>query len=175
MMKNYLKLIAATALLGVIGCSKADEYMTDLPVIPVLLSDIEAVNVNNEGQHPFVTSESVHKEAFMIGIKWVTDDANPGGGQTVGEGLPRDWKMNCYTLSSGFSKQIFSVGAFNAQNPAGSNISQYFERVKYLPTGVDEGFALLKAPDPGQHSFRVVYTGPSNQVFEFTTPLISLY
>lgn len=156
------------------GCTKEDAN-DQIPVIPVHLDGIEAVNVDNSGEFPFVALESVPKEAYMIGVRWETDDSEPAGDQTITPPITTwDPTGRSEGLSDYFEKRIYCVTAFNQRNPAGSNVSQYFKQVAYLPAGIDEGFVLLVAPDPGEHSFRVVYKGSGN-TFEYTTQPIRFY
>ncbi|MDR2886190.1 MAG: hypothetical protein LBU95_05355 [Rikenellaceae bacterium] len=171
MKKPFYPVIAAVLLAVAAGCSRGDMGLDD-DVIPVHLIGIQAVNVNNEGEYPFVTTEKVRKEAYMLGVQWILDNADPGGdqyvtGPIVGQGK---YTRNPQTLP----KRIYTVGAFNASNPDGSNVSQYFKQIEYLPDAVDEGFVLLVAPDPGAHAFRVVYYDGTNQ-YEYTTPEVELY
>ena len=169
-----IKIIFAAILLCVTGCSK-EEVSRDEPVIPVYLAGIESVNVNNEGKYPFTTAAPVKKEAFMIGIRWITDNSNPDGDQAItgpiGVGV-----YSYQNITGNYSKRIYCNTVFNSRNPAGANVSQYFKAVTYLPTHIDEGFVLLVAPDPGDHSFKVVYTNNGNgDSYEYDTELIKLY
>lgn len=169
-----IKIIFAIILLCVAGCSK-DDTGRDEPVIPVHLAGIESVNINNEGKYPFTTTEPVKKEAFMIGIRWVTDDSNPDGNQAITG--PIEIGVSSYkNITENYTKRIYCNTVFNSRNPEGANVSQYFKAVTYLPAHVDEGFVLLVAPDPGDHSFKVVFTNRSNgERFEYDTELIKLY
>lgn len=174
-MKRQLLLLSAAALSALMwGCSVGN--MDDvIPVIPVYLDGIEAVNVDNSGEYPFVTLGPVKKEAYMIGIVWVTDDSNPTGDQTITPPISAgDRRGRSEGLSDYYEKRIYCLTDFNGRNPAGSNVSQYFKEVTYLPAGVNEGFVLLVSPDPGDHSFRVVFTGSGN-TFEYTTEPIRFF
>jgi len=167
------KIFYAAFLLCAVGCSK-DWWNSDEPLIPVHLVGIESVNVNNEGRYPFTTTEPVKKEAYMIGVRWITDNADPDGNQSItgpieaGSGLYQNVAKN-------YTKRIYCNTVFNSRNPAGANVSQYFKEVKYLPAGINEGFVLLVAPDPGDHSFKVVYTKNTGERYEYDTELIRLY
>jgi hypothetical protein len=58
--------------IAIAGCSKNDTW--NEPVIPVSLVGIEAVNIDNSGEFPIVSSSPIKKEAYMVGIKWITDN-----------------------------------------------------------------------------------------------------
>jgi len=163
----------AASLFLLAGCSLDNSNWYDDPVVPVSLAGIETVNIDNSGAEPFPTDDPIRKEAFMIGINWITDDSNPSGNQSITPPYShKDYPSA--SIASSFTKRIYSVDRFNANNPAGANVSQYFKQVSYLPDGIDEGFVLLKAPDPGPHTFKVVYiSGTKN--YECTTATVQLY
>jgi hypothetical protein len=156
------------------GCSK-DMRDWDDPVIPVHLNGIEIVNINNEGQYPFTTTEPVKKEAFMIGVRWISDNSDPDGDQAITGTV--DAGTNRYqNIAGNFTKRVYCNTVFNSRNPEGANVSQYFKQVTCLPAGINEGFVLLVAPNPGNHSFKVVYTNNSSgESHEYDTELIKLY
>ena len=168
-------LYLAALFLLLAACSKSDggDWTTSEPLIPVSLAGIEAVNVDNAGELPEITNDRIPKEAYMIGIRWIFDDANPNGNQSITPSFG-DKGYTPGDLATKFTKRIYAVDNFNARNPAGANISQYFKQIQYLPDGIDEGFVLLSAPDPGPHTFKVVYTSGST-VFEYTTDTVELY
>ena len=171
-----VKKFSVLVLLCLAGCSKMGESRVKFePVIPVHLTGIESVNVNNEGQYPFTTTSPVKKEAYMIGVRWITDNSDPNGNQSitgpVGAGTNR-----YQNIADHYTKRIYCNTIFNSYNPAGTNVSQYFKAVPYLPAGVNEGFVLLVAPTPGDHSFKIVYTDTnSGESHEYDTELIKLY
>ena len=173
-MKKQGKIFVAAFLLCAAGCSKSNPDYLDDPVIPVYLAGIESVNVNNEGHYPFTTTEPVKKEAYMIGVRWVTDNSDPDGDQSITG--PVEAGSNRYqNIADNYTKRIYCNTVFNSRNPAGANVSQYFKEITYLPAGVNEGFVLLMAPDPGDHSFKVVYTNKNGDRYEYDTELIKLY
>ena len=170
-MKN---LFFVTLLLYVSGCHEADpDYWND-PVIPVYLAGVESVNINNAGQYPFVTAEPVRKEAYMIGVRWVTDNSDPDGDQSI-TGPVAAGTHRYQNITNNYTRRIYCNTVFNSRNPAGANVSQYFKEVTYLPEGINEGFVLLVAPEPGDHSFKVVYTNSIGESYAYDTELINLY
>ena len=171
--KKLKNLFFAVFLLYVAGCKDADPDYWDDPVIPVYLAGIESVNINNAGKHPFTTTEPVRKEAYMIGVRWVTDNSDPDGNQSI-TGPIVAGSYNYRNIADSYTKRIYCNTVFNSRNPAGANVSQYFKGITYLPAGIDEGFVLLVAPDPGDHSFKVVFT-KGNERFEYDTKPINLY
>ena len=165
----------ATLLYCVTGCSKdSDPDYWDDPVIPTYLTGIESVNVNNAGRYPFTTTEPIKKEAYMIGVRWVTDNSNPDGDQAI-TGPAAAGSYSYKNIADNYAKRIYCNTVFNRHNPAGANVSQYFKAITYLPAGIDEGFVLLVAPDSGDHSFKVVYTNKNGESYEYDTELIKLY
>ena len=170
-----IKIFFAAILFCAAGCSEGGGLPGEDPVIPVRLAGIESVNVNNEGRYPLATTEPVKKEAYMIGIRWITDNSDPDGDQSITG--PVEAGANRYqNIADNYTKRIYCNTVFNNRNPAGANVSQYFKAVTYLPAGVNEGFVLLVAPDPGDHSFKVVYTDNSTgESYEYDTELIKLY
>jgi len=171
-----LKIFFVAILFCVMGCAKEALLGPDWsePVIPVHLAGIESVNINNEGRYPFTTTEPVKKEAYMIGIRWITDNSNPDGDQAI-TGPIKVGTNRYQNTADGYTKRIYGNTVFNSSNPAGANVSQFFKAVTYLPAGIDEGFVLLVSPDPGEHSFKVVYTNKNGDSYEYDTELIKLY
>jgi hypothetical protein len=110
----------------------------------------------------------------MIGVRWVTDNSNPNGNQMI-TGPVEVGKFLYGSIADNFDKQVFCNTVFNSRNPVGANVSQYFKKITYLPAGIDEGFVLLVAPDPGEHSFKVVYSNSKGDRFEYDTELIELF
>ena len=156
------------------GCSDDNWPFSNDEVIPVYLAGIESVNINNEGQYPFTTAEPVKKEAYMIGIRWITDNSAPDGDQSI-TGPVDAGKYRYQDIANNITRRIYCNTVFNSRNHVGANVSQYFKEVKYLPAGIDEGFVLLVVPDPGDHSFKVVYTNSKGDSYEYDTELIKLY
>ena len=174
MKTNRKKILFATILLCATGCSTEGPLIDDGLVIPVYLAGIESVNINNEGKYPFTTTQPVKKEAYMIGIRWITDNSDPDGDQEI-TGPIEIGRYRYHNIADKFTKRIYCNTVFNNRNPKGANVSQYFKAVTYLPPGINEGFVLLVAPDPGEHSFKVIYTNSSGESFEYDTERIKLY
>ena len=174
--KKIKNIFFAALLLCAAGCSEDEgrDWVYDDPVIPVYLAGIESININNEGQHPFTTTNPVKKEAYMIGVRWVTDNSDPDGNQSI-TGPIEVGSYNYRSIADNFTKRIYCNTVFNSRNPEGANVSQYFKKVTYLPAGIDEGFVLLVTPTPGEHSFKVVYTNNKGEKYEYDTELIELY
>jgi len=173
-MKKLTKIFFATLLLCAAGCSVDNDPFTKDPVIPVYLAGIESVNVDNAGQYPFITADPIKKEAYMIGIRWITDDSNPNGDQSI-TGPVEVGESRYRNIADQYTKRIYCNTVFNSRNPAGANVSQYFKEVIYLPAGINEGFVLLVVPDPGEHSFKVEYINKEGERHTYNTELIKLY
>ncbi|MCL2649820.1 MAG: DUF5034 domain-containing protein [Candidatus Azobacteroides sp.] len=161
-----------------LGCSvdNGKDSWND-PVIPVSMVGIEAVNIDNAGELPAVSNSPVKKEAYMIGIKWITDNTPSDEDDKFITGTIKEGEHLYSALGDTYSKAIKCNTQFNANIPAGKYVSKYFKEIdkKYLPAGIDEGFVLLVAPDPGEHSFRVEYYIGEELKFFYDTPLINFY
>ena len=172
-MKKLFTITLFAIIITILGCSKADESWYD-PVIPVSLVGIETVNIDNSGELPAISNSPIKKEAYMVGIKWITEhtpsdeyDKFITGPINRGEHLYND-------LSNRYSKAIKCNTQFNATIDSGKYVSKFFKEIdgKYLPAEIDEGYVLLVAPDPGIHSFRVeYYEGYELKFFHDTQPI----
>ena len=185
------------ALLSVImaGCYKNDDVYTGDSVIPVTLKGIETVNVDNSGEAPAVAAEGVGKSAYMIGVKWIADDLPQDYDDDNYVGGPVHQGQQTYDqIADSYVTHVHALTQFNAEvGPTTNeetgetwypNISNYFQSIDrwfssnwrtYLPEGVDHGLVLLKAPNPGQHSFRVEYVKNGAVVFKVDTEAILFY
>lgn len=167
------KLIVLAALAAAIsGCASEGEW-GDEPVIPVTLKGIEAVNIDNSGEFPAVSASPIKKEAYMVGVKWIADNTPTDADKFI-TGPIRQGKQTYSSIADKYSKAIACLTQFNADIPAGTYVSKFFKEIDrdYLPADVDEGFVLLVAPDPGEHSFRVEYYDKEQLAFSYDTPLI---
>ena len=172
-MKKLLLLFTLTVVIA--GCSVNDGW--DEPVIPVSLAGIEAVNIDNSGEFPVVSAAPIKKEAYMVGIKWITDNTPSNDDDKFITGAIKKGEYTYNRLSDNYSKAIKCNTQFNVNIPAGSYVSKFFKEIdrNYLPAGIDEGFVLLVAPDPGIYSFRVEYYDGEDLKFFYDTPLINLF
>lgn len=173
-MRKSMTLILLAALIT--GCSNSESDW-DAPVIPVSLRDIETVNIDNSGEIPVITDSPIKKEAYMVGIRWITDNV-PDDDLDKFITDPIQKGEHLYSmLSAGYSKAIRCNTRFNSDIPAGKYVSKFFKEINrnYLPKDVNEGFVLLVAPDPGEHSFRVEYYDGEELVFSHDTDLINFY
>jgi len=173
-MKNLLLFIVIAAFIT--GCSTQNSGWDD-PVIPVSLVGIEAVNIDNSGEFPVVSVSPIKKEAYMVGIRWITDNALSDNDDMFITGSIQKGEHTYNSLSDKYSKAIKCNDQFNVDIPAGKYVSKFFKEINknYLPAGVDEGFVLLVAPDPGEHSFRVEYYEGNTLKFYHDTPPINFY
>jgi hypothetical protein len=168
-MKNLIRVILLAAVAA--GCSVNDGL--DEPVIPVSLKGIEAVNIDNSGAFPVISNSPVKKEAYMVGIKWITDNTPTDGDKFI-TGSIQQGEHIYGSVADNYLKAIKCNDQFNSNIPAGKYVSAFFKEIdrKYLPADINEGFVLLVAPDPGEHSFRVeYYIGDDLQFFYDTQPI----
>ena len=173
---NKTFLIIALSLV-IAGCSKEYKDSWGSSVIPVSLTDIEAVNIDNSGEMPIVSTLPIKKEAYMVGIRWVTDNTPSEDDDIFITGSIKKGEHLYSSLGNKYLKAIKCNTQFNSNIPEGSYVSKFFKEIDndYLPSDIDEGFVLLVAPDSGEHSFRVEYYENNNLVFFHDTPLINFY
>ena len=166
--------IAFTAAMA--GCSEGinDPWYDD--VIPVSLVGIEAVNIDNSGEFPETSDLPVRKEAYMAGVKWITEHTVSDDDKFI-TGVIKQGTQTYGSLGNRYKKAIVCNTDFNASIEAGSYVSKFFKEIdrKYLPADVDEGFVLLVAPAAGEHSFRIEYYEGSVLKFFHDTPTINFY
>lgn len=169
------KLMLALVAILVAGCSSDDGW--DSPVIPVSLVGIEAVNIDNSGEYPVTTNSPIKKEAYMIGIKWITSNTPNDNDDKFITPPVREWENTYGSIASGYSKAIRCNTQFNPDIPAGKYVSKFFKETnrKYLPADVDEGFVLLVAPDPGEHYFTIEYYSGEELVFSYDTQPVKFF
>ena len=174
--KTFLNIFAIVVLcLTISGCDKNMDGW-DGPVIPVELKGIEAVNIDNSGEYPIVSTLPVKKDAYMVGIKWITDNTPTDDDKFI-TGVIKKGKHLYSSVSDKYLKAIKCNDQFNADIPAGKYVSKFFKEInrKYLPADINEGFVLLVAPDPGVHSFRVEYYEGNVLKFFYDTAPINFY
>ena len=176
MKKITTKTLAIIAISAYIlaGCSKDAGDIMD-SVIPQTLIGIEAVNVNNSGEFPFVTVDPISRGAYMIGVILIAEHIS-GGNQFITGPIPRGQETHV-DAARRFNKRIITNSQFNSLIGPGEVISDFFKEIdsRFLPRGVDEGFVLLVRPTPGEHSFRIEYVQGNIVRFYYYTPPINLY
>jgi hypothetical protein len=166
-------ILYAVSAIVVAGCSKEKEPGMD-SVIPVSLVGIEAVNIDNSGEFPRITVSSVPKDAYMIGIKWVTNYVVTTNDKFITGPIQRGDQVYG-SWASRYQRAIKCNTDFGYGIEAGEYVSKFFKEINsnYLPMGIDEGFVLLAPPDPGEHSFRVeFYEGTVLKFYYDTQPII---
>ena len=173
-MKKLFYLIAFTV--AMTGCAEdgGDRWYDE--VIPVSMVGIEAVNIDNSGEFPEISYLPVRKEAYMVGVRWITDHTVSESDKFI-TGVIKEGAPSYSSLSDRYQKAIVCNTQFNASIPEGSYVSKFFKEIdrKYLPADVDEGFVLLVAPVAGEHSFRVEYYEGQTLKFFHDTPTINFY
>jgi len=171
-MKNYILTFSVLILCAAMaGCDDSKSETWNDPVIPVELKGIEAVNIDNSGELPVLSNSLIKKEAYMLGIKWITNNVPSDDDDKFITGAIKKGERTYSSLSDRYLKAIKCNDQFNANIPAGKYVSKFFKEIdrKYLPVDIDEGFVLLVAPDPGEHSFRVEYYEGDNLKFFYDT------
>ena len=126
------------------------------------------MNVDNSGAKPFIpaATAAIPAKAYMIGVQL--------HGELEYENNNPSSDRHPYGLSDTYTFNIYSVGPFNADYPDGADVTLFFKMENnYLPKDLDMGLALFGNPDPGLHSFKVVYSGDGKTV-EATIPVVEL-
>jgi|GEM_PF-1460543 len=174
-MRKFLLFISLT--IALLGCAVESSDRWNDPVIPVSLVGIEAMNIDNSGEFPVISNTPIKKEAYMVGIKWITDNTPSDEDDKFITGPIKKGEHLYSDLSNRYSKAIKCNTQFNANIPEGKYVSKFFKEIdrKYLPADIDEGFVLLVAPDPGLHSFRIEYYEGETLKFFYDTPSINFY
>lgn len=170
------KIFFIVSIVLIMGCTEDNNSWND-PVIPVSLKDIEAVNIDNSGKFPVVSASLIKKEAYMLGVRWITDYFPSENDDIFITGPVQKGQYTYVSLSEKYLKAIKCNDQFNANFPADSYVSKFFKEIdrNYLPADIDEGFVLLVAPYPGEHSFRVEYYEGNVLKFFHDTPPINFY
>ena len=173
-MKNFIILIVLIGITA--GCDSANDGWGS-PVIPVSLKGIEAVNIDNSGEKPVVSNLPIKKEAYMLGIKWITDNIPSDDDDKFITDPIQKGEQTYGLVAANYLKAIKCNTQFNSDIPAGKYVSKFFKEINrnYLPADINEGFVLLVAPDPGEHSFRVEYYIGDELEFFYDTPLIHFF
>lgn len=168
-------ILLSVIIVAISACSNTDNWND--PVIPVSLKDIEAVNIDNSGSLPVVSNTGIKKEAYMLGVKWITDNTPSDEDDKYITGPIMEGEHTYGSLAANYSKAIKCNTQFNSDIPAGRYVSKFFKEItrNYLPTGIDEGFVLLVAPDPGKHSFTIEYYEGEILKFTHDTPEINFF
>ena len=174
-MKKLILVAALAALAATIAGCAVDDGWND-PVIPVTLKGIEAVNIDNSGESPVVSASPIKKEAYMIGVRWIADNTPSDDDKFITAPI-RQGEQTYNSIADNYSKAIKCRTQFNASIPAGKYVSKFFKEINrnYLPADVNEGFVLLVAPDPGEHSFTVEYYLGTELKFSYDTPSIEFF
>ncbi|MDR2907740.1 MAG: hypothetical protein LBU91_07120 [Bacteroidales bacterium] len=163
-MKHLTLLLALVGILASCAKDSKDRDSWNDSVVPVDLTSIEAVNIDNSGEFPVAASTEINKNAYMLGVKWVTKLTPSTGDDKFVTDPIRKGEDTYESLGYGFSYAIKCNTQFSTDIPAGSYVSKFFKKVdsKYVPNDIDEGFVLLTAPDPGPHSFTIEYYEDAN-------------
>jgi hypothetical protein len=156
------------------GCEVDNGGGWNEPLIPVSLKGIQTVNIDNSGEFPKISAAPIKKEAYVVGVKWIADDLPSDDDEYITD--PVRWGEQQYGMvADHYERSVVCLTPFNADIPAGSNVSKYFKKINYLPEDVDEGFALLVAPDPGVHRFRMEYYYAGELEFSHETTAIEFF
>lgn len=158
-MKFIISLLISIVFILNTGMSCDDDYAEP---VKVELTSVEIYNINNEGQYPIISDEPVKKEAYMIGVKYVTEVEGEAG---TGYRFQPQIK----------SEQIFTNVDIDTEYPAGSDVSSLFVRTIYMPKGLDHAFVMKKVIPAGTYSFKLIVTTNDDKIFEVSSNPIKLY
>lgn len=174
-----ITILATLAVLAIAAAGCQNDEVHDGwndPVIPVTLKGIEAVHIDNAGEFPLVSASPVKKEAYVLGIRWIADNVPTEGDKYV-TGPIYEGSQTYGSISDPYRKAIKCLTRFNAGIQAGTYVSKFFKEIdrRYLPAGVNEGYALLVAPDPGEHRFAVEYWSGNDLEFSYETSTVNMF
>ncbi|GHT77444.1 hypothetical protein AGMMS50262_18460 [Bacteroidia bacterium] len=96
------------------------------PVIPVSLKGIEAINIDNSGEKPVVSNLPIKKEAYMVGIKWITDNVPIDEDDKFITDPIQKGEQRYSSVTDNYQKAIKCNTPFNSEIPAGKYISKFF-------------------------------------------------
>lgn len=137
------------------------EGWDDIEPPTVDISRVDIANVDNAGEKPFISSEPIKKEAYMLGVKYIGDT---------------DDEVSYYAFKENVrSEKIFCNTDFDAEHPAGSDVTRFFKKTSYTPQGLDYAFLLRKVPQAGTYSFKIVSQISECKIFEASTEPVELY
>jgi hypothetical protein len=147
------------------SCDEGDSERTSL-------LGLVAVNLNNEGENPTYTEDSIKKEAFVIGLIYMTDGNKPSDTPIYFDNVPYESYINPKY------EKIVCLTDFNDEYPAGFDVTNLFiryENTKNKISGIDALFVLTAVPSPGIHSFRISRTLDDGSEVRTETKPIKLY
>ena len=134
-----------------------DEDYAD--TVKVNLIGVEAHNVNNEGQNPVISDMPIKKEAYVIGVRQLTDSE----------------VVHVYDLVEPIVSETISCNIdIDKEHPAGTDITNFFVRSYYKGDGLTYSYVLRKEIPAGKYSFKLV-VATASKVFETETTPIDVY
>ncbi len=160
MLPMKFKIVLLLFIIAIINTATTCDDNIDIsdPIL-VNLTGIEASNVNNEGVSPFPSDKPIKKEAYMLSLKYLTDEAD-----------------NTYYNS--LKDTIKSIKIFNliknGEHVINNDITDYFIKTTYCLKGDTWGFVLRKPMEPGEYNFKIMLT-TNSKVFEASANPIELY
>lgn len=164
--KNFplLLLLGGYLLFCNMTCEPADDEFPPNYLRTEELIKLEAENIDFSGNQMIVSSEKIKKEAYVIGVKCFTNIYEQWGPEDDPE---TNVEENVVSSTAHFDNvekdfDIITVNDFDDTHLAGSSVRDFF-----LKTNVKKGkdaysfsfmLILRKVPEPGVHSFKIVYT-----------------
>ena len=131
------------------------------------LTQVEIQNVNNEGKNPFISDDSIRKEAYAIKI--VYKGTSLLDTTTI---IP----IKAVDIGNVKSRKFFCNTSFDDLHPANTDVTDYFEAIivkdPYLEPDI---YLLRKTPKAGLHSFRVEFLLEDGNTLIANTNPIMLY
>lgn len=130
------------------------------------LTEIEVVNLNNEMDEPFVSDDSIKKEAYAFQVFFI--------GQFSGMVDPyKSCAIENFTRNT-VNYTITTNTDFDDSHTIGDDVTDYFSLYnKEAGNGhTCTIFVLRKAPNPGVYSFRITASLDTRTFVVSTTPVV---
>jgi hypothetical protein len=138
------------------------------------LTDLNVKNMNNEGEQPFVSDDSIRKEAYAIDILYV------GWNLDNKADYSRIDFRNCKDTI--VEQKIICNTDLNSEYAAGSDVTGLFRPLYGTFTGSSGSkrwhggtFILKHIPNPGIHSFKVLVYLANGAIVEKNLKPVKLY
>ena len=165
-LKMFLGLAIVFFLNTAMGCKEDDAIWK--------FFSMDIKNINNEGELPLISNDSIRKEAYALDILYMGKDVDSGMDYN------RIDFVNC--TDTIVEQIIFTNNDFDNEYAAGSNITEFFKPIYGSFNGGSDKkkwhggtYILTRVPNPGIHSFKVcVYRSNGTFVEKNTTP-VKLY
>ncbi len=163
-MKLKLILMLSLSVIFILNTAMSCEEDYDLEDAFFNITSIEAYNINNEGEYPFISDEPIRKEAYVIGIKRFDDIKHDS-----------DTQYNYILEKPIVSEKIICLTDLSDKYTAGSDVTGIFIKSGSRSDKTDYIYVLREKINPGTHSFKIVAILTDDSILEAITSPVELY